>query len=99
MIECILKNWSVFSNEELFLAPELRANMLHGFVYGHDRFPDGSPVNTSPITAVEDHGNYKVVVTRNTRYRITSDTVSPRYERAYPGAYDRITLIDRGIKP
>ena len=46
-----LEEWSVISQDPY--APPEWGISLRGKVYGHDRFPDGEPVRTSPIVKAE----------------------------------------------
>lgn len=93
-LEVTMKNWSVMANP--FQAPEVQVTFLQGNAFGHPRFEEGSPVNTSRITGVTDHGEYKIVHTQNTDYRVTAADVDPDYEKLYPGAYSRLS-IKKGV--
>lgn len=49
-----LEQWSVAAaSDDPYMAPERRGIALHGRVYGHGRFPDGSEITTSRVTKVE----------------------------------------------
>ncbi len=47
-----LDNWSVLSNADPYLAPELRKSCLKGVPTGHPRKPDGKVIYTSSIVSV-----------------------------------------------
>ena len=45
-----LENWSITTDcQNEFLAPELMKKKLHGNVYNHPNFADGTPVSTSTL--------------------------------------------------
>lgn len=93
----ILKNWYVFQRGGDFQAPELRASCLHGNAYGHPRFDDGSPVNTSRIVNVEDKGEYKAVTTiSGSVYHCYKEDVDPGAEERYPGYFERLSMKREG---
>jgi hypothetical protein len=73
-----LENWSATTDcQNEFLAPELMSKRLHGNVYGHPRFMDGMPVNTS--TLEEFDCKNKLVKTRSgTEYEL--GTMSKEYQ-------------------
>ena len=87
----ILKNWCVGGDN--WMAPECRTYRLHGNVYGHSRFDDGSPVTTSRIVAIKDKGDHKEVSTGSgSVYMLYKDDVDPDYEKEYPNAYERLSM-------
>jgi len=88
----IVKNWSITSNfaKEPFKAPELKGNFLQGHVYGHSVYPDGAGVKTSRIIGVVDCGDYKVVKTKNSEYRVYPKDVDLGAEAAFPNYYERL---------
>lgn len=74
-------------------APELFTYHLQGNAYGHPRFEDGDPVNTSRIVEVNDRGDYKEVTTRSgSVYALYKEDVDPECEREYPNYYERLKL-------
>lgn len=90
----ILKNWSVFSNNnDGFKPPELSSFRLQGNVYGHPRFDDGDPVNTSRIVEITDKGTHKEVVTYSgSVYMLYKENVDPKCEEQFPNYYERLSL-------
>lgn len=89
-----LKNWSVFaSNDNGFMPPELISLHLQGNVYGHPRFNDGDPVNTSRIVDLKNCGDHKEVITRSgSVYCLYPEDVDPRAEEQYPNYYERLCV-------
>lgn len=51
-----------------FVAPELRKKFLQGNVYGHPRFADGFPVNTSSLVSFDSKS--RIAQTKNTTYEL-----------------------------
>ena len=88
--EVTIKNWSMMANP--YQAPEIQIHFLRGNVFGHPRFKDGSQVDTSSIVGIDDHGEYKIVHTQNTDYKVIMSDVDPEYEKLFPGAYDRLSV-------
>lgn len=64
----ILKNWSIKTDGNPFVSPELLKYRLTGEVYNHPRFEDGKSVSTSTLKSI-DYKNQKVQ-TRNTEYHL-----------------------------
>lgn len=63
-----IENWSMFTDDTPFLAPELRKMYLQGNVYNHENFEDGQFVYTSSIQDIDlENGR---VNTRNTIYQL-----------------------------
>lgn len=92
-----LKNWSMYAegNNE-FRPPELWSYHLQGNVYGHPRFNDGDPVNTSRIIDIVDKGDHKEAHTRSgTVYCLYKEDVDPECEKAYPNYYERFKIKKR----
>lgn len=88
-----LKNWSVTSNNNGFMAPEMMKFYLQGNVYGHPRFNDGDPVTTSRIIEINDKGDYKECITRSgSVYELYKEDVDSSAEKEYPNYYDRLKL-------
>lgn len=89
-----LKNWSVFaSNDNGFTDPELFVYQLQGNVYGHPRFNDGDPVNTSTIEDIKDCGNHKEVKTRSgSVYCLYPEDVDPEAEKQFTNYYERLRI-------
>jgi hypothetical protein len=88
-----MKNWSISANKgEEYQAPECRTNRLYGFAYGHPKFPNGHPVETSTIISITDQGTHKIVLTRNTEYEIWPEDINPVLEKAFPGYYQRMAV-------
>jgi len=85
-----LEQWSVVTRREdtVWTPPEDRVTRLHGFVYGHERFPDGHEIVTTRI--VRRDKDRKLVYTRNTSYSLGD--VDPEYLEEYPDAEERIWL-------
>jgi hypothetical protein len=81
-----LENWSVvFSETDPYLAPELQKIALHGNVYGHPRFDDGSSVTTSTIKELRGE---LIITNSGSEYELGE--VDPEYEKRYPEARQRI---------
>lgn len=88
-----LKNWSVFSEDNEYLAPELRSYRLQGNVYGHPKFNDGDPVSTNRIVKITDKGTYKEVVTQSgSVYELYKEDVNTDCEKQFPNYYERLKL-------
>lgn len=88
-----LKNWSVFSEDNEYLAPELRSYRLQGNVYGHPKFNDGDPVSTNRIVKIADKGTYKEVVTQSgSVYELYKEDVNTDCEKQFPNYYERLKL-------
>lgn len=83
----ILTNWSLISLNPN-AAPELVAVCLHGNVHGHTLFEDGEEITTSRIVRIDVEGDEIMVTTRNNVYML--GVVDPAYEKAYPGAVQRL---------
>jgi hypothetical protein len=90
------KNWFIESRvKNKFQAPELAIKVLVGEVYGHASFLDGSFIHTSPIVGVEDMGDHKDILTRTgSRYSVYPDDVSEGAEKAFPGYYNRLSMME-----
>ena len=102
-----MKRWSITSNQNGFIAPELITYRLQGDIYHDSRpeFPDGSPVITSPILSVNEisqqpispwvpTGKYKLVKTAGATYLVFPEYVDPEYEKQFPGAYERLRVTE-----
>lgn len=64
-----LENWSITTNNDNpFLAPELRSIRIHGEVYQHENFTDGTKVTTSSVQELDLECNQ--AQTRNTLYTL-----------------------------
>lgn len=87
-----LKKWSVFTtpSHDGYTPPELNPSRLHGLAYGHPRFEDGVEIDTTRIMELSVDGDCIIARTRNTQYMLRRNTIDPRYEKAFPGAFDRI---------
>lgn len=88
-----VKNWSITSDFTSYTAPEMRKYFLCGNVYGNVKFEDGTSIRTSNIIKIEEKNDYKIVHTRNSKYKVFKDDVSEDYENAYPNAYDKLSII------
>ena len=82
-----IENWSVVSFcHHPYSAPETCQLSLHGCVFGHPRFEDGTPITTSPIISVDGAGH---ILTRSGSDYFLGK-VDPLYERAFPEAQNRL---------
>ena len=81
----ILKNWSLVFRDP-YCAPELQKPALHGKVYGHRRFLDGSSITTSTVVGITEDGKIKTY--SGSEYELGD--VDPRYESMFPNAKDRL---------
>lgn len=90
----VMKCWSVTSNNNGFIAPELVEYRLRGRIYDDSRcsFPDGARVRTSSIQKITDCGTHKLVETISTIYSVYAADVDPEYEKAFPDAYKRLNM-------
>lgn len=80
-----LDNWSVLALGDVYTAPELSKAVLHGWVYGHPRFPPGHCVLTTEIVGVEDG----LIITKSgSRYQL--DEPNADYECKFPNAKERL---------
>jgi len=82
----VIQDWAVVTDPDPFTAPELKAPMLYGEVYGHPRFADGKCVRTSRIVSKTEYG--EVVTESGSVYRLGA--VNPAYELKFPGAEERL---------
>lgn len=89
--EVLIKNWSILNGWN-YSVPEVTKNVLRGDAYGHDRFEDGTLVNTSTIVEIINCGTYKIVETRNTLYKVLPEDVDPDYEAEFNNAYERLSV-------
>lgn len=88
-----LKNWSIFLEDNKYLAPELRSYRLQGNVYGHPKFNDGDPIYTSKIVKITDKGTHKEVITQSDSvYELYKEDVDPNCEKQFPDYYERLHL-------
>ena len=87
-----LKKWSVFATPSPngYTPPELCVSRLHGHAYGHPRFEDGVEIDTTRIMEMYMENECLVARTRNTTYLLRRENIDPRYENAFPGAFDKI---------
>ena len=46
----------------------IKCDCAYGYVYGHPRFEDGTPVTTSSIVSFEEKDDVIIIETRNTIY-------------------------------
>lgn len=92
----VFKNWFIETRvKNEFQAPELAAKVLCGNVSGHPSFPDGSPIHSSPIVRIEDAGDHKDIITRSgSRYSVYPDDVDAGAEKAFPGYYNRLSIME-----
>lgn len=89
----ILKNWSVTSDVNAFIAPELKHYYLQGNVYGNPKFEDGRNVITSRIMELNDKGDYKEAITRSgSVYQLFKNDVNPEAEMQHPNYYERLKM-------
>ena len=83
-----LENWSVVAGmANPYQAPEQCVQCLHGTVYGHPRFEDGSSITTSRI--VRAQGGI-IETFSGSLYELGE--VDPVYGAAYPNAKQRLIL-------
>lgn len=96
MNTAIMINWSITSSQNGFIAPELQRYILVGNIYEDSRryFPDGSQVQTGSILEIKDCGTHKLVSTSRTEYKVFPDDIDLEYERAFPGAYERLNMLN-----
>ena len=97
MKTAIMKNWSIQTTQNGFKAPEQVGFVLVGEIHedSAERFDDGDPIRTTRIRDVVNHGDYKTVETNNTMYTVRPEDIDPDYEKAYPGAYERLSIEKR----
>ncbi len=75
-----LENWKICeSPSQDFIAPEIRKRFINGNVYGHSKFNEGVPVNTSILLSI-DIAN-RVAVTKNSVYELGE--MDPEYKKWY----------------
>ena len=48
-----LENWSIFKDQNPYIAPERQRGCLIGNIYGHTKFKDGDPITTSYIIEID----------------------------------------------
>lgn len=97
--EALMKNWSLTAaNVNPYKAPELISAKLRGDVYGHPKFPDGTPVITSTILDVVNCGTYIIIETRNTNYKVFAENVDPEYERTYKDAFGGLRCSNLSLR-
>jgi hypothetical protein len=82
----LLENWSIVNiNDNPYDPSEMIIQALHGIVYGHYNFQDGSHITTSRIKAYK---NGKIVTVSGSEYDLGE--IDPEYEALYPNARDRL---------
>lgn len=81
----ILQNWSLVFRDP-YKAPEIQHPALHGKVYGHPRFEDGSTVTTSSVVGITEDGKIKTY--SGSEYEL--GVVDQKYEELFPNARERI---------
>ena len=60
----ILTDWSIiYSKTQQYLAPEQKYYQLHGKVFGHPNFNDGTYVTTSIVNEIQDNNDYIKAIT------------------------------------
>jgi hypothetical protein len=93
----ILENWSVTSNANRYVAPEIMHYYLQGNVFGHPNFEDDTFVVTSRIVEINDKDTYKEVITKSgSVYELYKDNVNKEAEKEYPDYYERLKLEQLG---
>lgn len=91
----ILKEWSLFTDVDHpeFKAPEILHYHLQGKAYGHPKFNDGDPVNTSRIVDIKEFGDHKEATTRSgSVYILSKEDVDPECEKQFPNYYERFCM-------
>ena len=78
-----LENWSAVSDP--YQVPEIAGYYLHGIVYGHPRFDDGSEVTTSRIVGIIGD---EVLTHSGNLYELGN--ADSEYESLYPNARARL---------
>lgn len=73
-----LKNWGIVEDPRCtpYQAPETRQRCLHGAVYGHSKFKDGTVITTSPI--YESDG---IIITTASGTIYILKNVDPEYKK------------------
>jgi hypothetical protein len=79
-----MENWSIITTNP-YRAPELGGQMIHGSVYGHPKFPDGSHITTSEIIGRKGE---LLETYSGSLYELGS--IDPQYEKNFPNAFSRI---------
>lgn len=81
-----LENWSIVQrNPDPYKAPELQRQYLHGKIFGHPDYEDGTEITTSAIWAIRDN----LIITKSgSEYALGE--VDPKYEAAFPDARNRL---------
>lgn len=87
-----LEEWVIaFDQGNPFMAPELCRRFLAGVVFGHCRMPDNRRITTSYIdTCTIDPSTDKIVVTTESGSVYELGKIDPGYEKAFPGAEERL---------
>ena len=70
-----LERWSLFTESDVYTAPECLVYQVQGFVYGNPKFEDGKFVHTSRIVELNIEEGY--AQTLNIRYELGE--VNPNY--------------------
>ena len=83
-----LENWSIILKGNPYTAPELMTKHLHGNVYNHPKFLDGTEITTTEIKWI---GLTTIITASGSEYEIGA--VNPEYEAAYPNAYARLMQL------
>lgn len=88
-----IKNWSIVSGGDSYVAPELSKYRLLGKVYENPFFEDGREVTTSRIVKIRDKGTHKEVITQSgSVYKVYKDEVNHECEELFPDYYNRLKL-------
>jgi hypothetical protein len=61
-----IRNWSLCVSGDVYTAPEIITQYVHGEIYDHPTFSDGTIVNTSYIKGVEG----KLITTNSRVYEL-----------------------------
>jgi len=88
-----IENWSVVSSGGPFDYPELCVQCLHGFVYGHPLFDDGTEITTSALS-----GAIGERIRTHSGHVYELRDADPHYLVAHPGAKRRLimSLLENG---
>lgn len=89
-----LDNWSVVSVDfDPYQPPEVQKKYLHGKVFDHPHFADGTSITTSHIVTV--NAEHRIVTGSGSIYSLGE--VDPKYEESYPRAKQRLFNNSREI--
>lgn len=83
----LINNWSIVcSDDQPYLAPELRASRLYGDVTNHPKLGNCKGIVTSAIVDVDSEEN--IITSSGSVYRLGE--INPDYDKLFYGAREKL---------